>query len=268
MGLETINNIPPLALRMYTDGSKGEGGISGSGVYIETFDHTFNIKTKNANFCSVFRSELIAIYRGLNFIDLTSGLDFQDIWILTDSRASVQHLMDWSHVGDRVSLKILELLTRLSPRHTIHFQWIPSHVGLNGNEIADTLAKNASTEEEQETTALTYSEISTVKKVTLNSFWRLPPIHRWYPIKKPGWSLQQNLTRRQQTALTRFLSGHLKGLIIHQQVKCFPECPWCRKEQASPPHILKCLNFTMIDILTNPILFYDSLEVFGFMEVV
>ncbi|GFW37060.1 hypothetical protein TNCV_5019581 [Trichonephila clavipes] len=30
-----------------------------------------------------------------------------------------------------------------SRRHSIYFQCVPSHIGLNGNEIADSLAKSA-----------------------------------------------------------------------------------------------------------------------------
>ncbi|GFU12193.1 hypothetical protein TNCV_1212301 [Trichonephila clavipes] len=36
--LETIHDIPHLALKIYTDGSMGDGGISRSGVHIETPD--------------------------------------------------------------------------------------------------------------------------------------------------------------------------------------------------------------------------------------
>ncbi|UYV72274.1 hypothetical protein LAZ67_9002427 [Cordylochernes scorpioides] len=49
---------------------------------------------RNPDFCSVFRSELIAIYEALKSIRNTN---YQDIWILTDSRSAIQHL---SHTGD------------------------------------------------------------------------------------------------------------------------------------------------------------------------
>ncbi|GFX47882.1 RNase H domain-containing protein [Trichonephila clavipes] len=68
ISLETIHAIPHSALKIYT------GGISGSGMHIETPDDTR-----------------------------------WDIWILTDSRASIQHLSRWTTVGDMTSLNILDV---------------------------------------------------------------------------------------------------------------------------------------------------------------
>ncbi|GFX54353.1 autophagy protein 5 [Trichonephila clavipes] len=85
----------------------------------------------------------IAIYKGLKFIDTASDLVFRDIWILNDSRASIQHLSHWTTVGDMTSLNILYVVVRLSSRHSIYFHWVPSHIGLNGNNIAYSLTKSA-----------------------------------------------------------------------------------------------------------------------------
>ncbi|GFW48174.1 hypothetical protein TNCV_1743571 [Trichonephila clavipes] len=74
------------------------------------------------------------------------GGSFQEIWILTDSRASIQHLANWGDIGDQTSLDILSLLHDLSSGHSIHFQWIPSHVGIEGNERADFLDGTAAVE--------------------------------------------------------------------------------------------------------------------------
>ncbi|GFU13470.1 hypothetical protein TNCV_937791 [Trichonephila clavipes] len=67
----------------------------------------------------------------------------EDIWILTDSRASIQHLSRWATVWDMTSLNILNVVLRLSSRHSIYVQCVPSHIGLNNNEIADSLVKSA-----------------------------------------------------------------------------------------------------------------------------
>ncbi|GFW61129.1 hypothetical protein TNCV_4873391 [Trichonephila clavipes] len=44
-------------------------------------------------------------------------------------------------IGDRVGIFILRLIDKLSANFEFHIQWIPSHVGILGNEIADSLAK-------------------------------------------------------------------------------------------------------------------------------
>ncbi|GFW73997.1 uncharacterized protein TNCV_545211 [Trichonephila clavipes] len=142
LALETVNGIPQSSLKIYTDGSRGDKGISGSGVYIPTPSGALEFKIKNPNYCSVFRSKLIAIRRGLQCATQLEDR-FQEIWILTDSRASIQHLANWGDIGDQTSLDILSLLRDLSSGHSIHFQWIPSHVVIEGNERADFLARTA-----------------------------------------------------------------------------------------------------------------------------
>ncbi|GFX12513.1 RNase H domain-containing protein [Trichonephila clavipes] len=120
MALETINCILQTSLQIYTDGSRCDGGISGSGVHILTPTGVMDIKIKNPNFCSVFRLELITIRRGLQYACETE-VQYQDIWILTESHASVQHLSNWTSIGNQTSLNIRNLLDRISSNHPVHF---------------------------------------------------------------------------------------------------------------------------------------------------
>ncbi|GFW68764.1 RNase H domain-containing protein [Trichonephila clavipes] len=71
-----------------------------------------------------------------------------EIRILTDRRSSIQHLSNWPSIGDSTCRSILHLFQQLSDRHPIHLQWVPSHVGLLGNEVADDLAKAATNDPE------------------------------------------------------------------------------------------------------------------------
>ncbi|GFU40056.1 RNase H domain-containing protein [Trichonephila clavipes] len=109
LALVTINGIPQSSLKIYTDESRGEKGISGSRVYIPTHSGALEFKMENPNYCSVFRSELIAIRRGLQCAAQLEDR-FQGIWILTDSRTSIKHLANWGDIGDQTSLDILSLL--------------------------------------------------------------------------------------------------------------------------------------------------------------
>ncbi|GFX36920.1 uncharacterized protein TNCV_1174221 [Trichonephila clavipes] len=90
LALETINGIPQPPLKIYTDGSRGEKGISRSGVYIPTPSGALEFKIKSPDYHSVFGLELIATRRGLQCAAQLEDR-FQEIWILTDSRASIQH---------------------------------------------------------------------------------------------------------------------------------------------------------------------------------
>ncbi|XP_042905437.1 uncharacterized protein [Parasteatoda tepidariorum] len=268
MALETISQIPSDALQLYTDGSKSDEGHSGSGVFIKTPTYTLSLKFRNSEFCSVFRSELIAIENGLRHVENIAEPDFKHIWILTDSKSSIQHLSNWMNVGDRAAASILGMLFRLSADFGVHFQWIPSHVGIKGNEMADSLAKDASLEPLQPDLPSTFNEVFAECKKMLMDLWRLPPPHNWYFRKRPGSALLFGGSRSQQTCLSRFASGHLRCLSYDQGQKTFGLCTKCKTAQASPEHILNCIDFKIDEVFSKPHLFLDFLDIFGLMELV
>ncbi|GFX89344.1 RNase H domain-containing protein [Trichonephila clavipes] len=125
LALESINEIPCDAIKIYTDGSRLDDR-AGSGIYIENSGQNFYFCHRNPDFSSVFKSELMAIKLGLEAIINES--DYGEI--LSDSRSSLQHLHNWTQVGDKTSISILHNLKLISKHHDVHFQWIPSHVDI------------------------------------------------------------------------------------------------------------------------------------------
>ncbi|GBN27619.1 hypothetical protein AVEN_20350-1 [Araneus ventricosus] len=107
------------------------------------------------DFCIVFRSELIAIDEGLD--SLSSFSYNNEIWILTDSKSSIQHLANWRRVRDNAGMNILNKLKSFSVSYRIHPQWIPPHVSIQGNEIADALAKASADDASVPSAPLTYT---------------------------------------------------------------------------------------------------------------
>ncbi|GFU34326.1 RNase H domain-containing protein [Trichonephila clavipes] len=119
----------------------------------------------NPDHCSVFRSELIAISG-----DLHHALDSceDSIWILTDSRSSVQYLKNWLKIMDSTDLCILSKLGRLGQRKKVCFQWIQSHVDEPWNEAAYELAGRGCGLSNPSSTVLTHSEISSLQRTKMN----------------------------------------------------------------------------------------------------
>ncbi|GBM24118.1 hypothetical protein AVEN_50236-1 [Araneus ventricosus] len=232
LSLELINNIPSQALVLYTDGSKSDSGRTGNGVYAKD-DLVFRCRFRNPDNCSVFRSELLAIREALNF-----ALHFEnsDIYILTDSKSSIQYLKNWSEIREKTGQEVVSKIATLSQKSRVCYQWIPSHVGVFGNEEADVLAKEGSALPSATSSELFTSEIYSIHKAIANSAWRNPPTHDWYAGNRPGLSLQSVGTRSAQTALARLRSGHIKSLKFIDKKKTFSSCP-CSCP-ASPAHII------------------------------
>ncbi|GFU89874.1 putative RNA-directed DNA polymerase from transposon BS [Trichonephila clavipes] len=263
LALESINVIPQSSLRIYTFGNRDDKGISGSGVCISTPSVALEFKIKNPNYCSVFKSELIAIRRGLQ-CSAQLGDRFQEIWILTDSRASIQHLDNWGNIGDQTSLDILSLFHDLSSGHSKHFQWFPLHVVIEGKERADFLARTAAVESVSPRGNLTFSEISTISKLELNRQIKTPPSHAWRQIDRPI-SKRNRCTTAQQVA-NQFLAAsgkrmsrktvarRLRGgeLYARRPVVCVPltrqhrtaRLQWCREHHNWTEQDSACVLFS------------------------
>ncbi|GBM44317.1 hypothetical protein AVEN_232109-1 [Araneus ventricosus] len=117
-------------------------------------------------------------------------------------------------------------------------QWIPSHVGVFGNEVADLLAKEGSALPSTASGELFASEIFSIHRAEANSAWKVPPTHEWYAGNRPGLSLQVEGTRSSQSALARLRSVHIKSLKFVDKEKTYSSCP-CSCP-ASPAHVIDC----------------------------
>ncbi|GBM42195.1 hypothetical protein AVEN_86601-1, partial [Araneus ventricosus] len=104
-------------------------------------------------------------------------------------------------------------------------QWIPSHVGVFGNEVADLLAKEGSALPSAASGELFASEIFPIHRAKLNSTWKVHPALEWYAGNRPGLSLQSEGTRSAQTALPRFRCGHIKSLKFDDKEKTYSFVP-------------------------------------------
>lgn len=126
--------------KIFTDGSKDKEG-SGASFY----DYAQKIAVKfqiDSNVC-IMDAELIAIAEALSYIEST---DHINTVILTDSKSSLQHLARCTSTfrGTPIAYTILDNILRLqSLGKNVVLQWIPSHIGLEGNDFADLLAKQA-----------------------------------------------------------------------------------------------------------------------------
>ncbi|GBM99919.1 hypothetical protein AVEN_248276-1 [Araneus ventricosus] len=184
LALEIINNIPVDAVKVYTDGNRNDSDCTCSGIYITTHNQELKIQRRNPEFYSVFRSDLIAIDEGLD--SLSSFSCSIEIWIQTDSRSSIQHLAYWHRVKDNTGMNILNKLKSLSVSYRIHLQWIPSHVNIQGNEIADALAKAGADDVSVPSAPLTYLDLFSGAKSRNKTILLIPPEHHWYQGSRPG----------------------------------------------------------------------------------
>jgi ribonuclease HI len=122
----------PGATPVFTDGSRSEAGVAAAVVFPdESFSHTL------PSSASIFTAELIAILIALYRMAQVPDMSFV---IYSDSMSALQALKA-TYPTNPLVLAVQQFLFILHSRmKTVVFCWVPSHVGIGGNERADKLA--------------------------------------------------------------------------------------------------------------------------------
>ncbi|GFV42898.1 RNase H domain-containing protein [Trichonephila clavipes] len=214
---------------IYTDGSKRADYV-GCGVVIEDIMHGYRLDTS----CSVFTAEAVAIYRALQLIDSTMPRKY---CIYTDSMSVLEKRENYHDRCHQWYVQYSTLRVECTARVSIScFCWLPSHVGIIGNEQADSAAKSA-------TTHLPLAvPLSDMKRVIM---------HHIFKIWQESWSQQLDNKlhsvkpvigawpvmpmRRTDVKLTRLRIGHTR--FTHRHLLFggrAPECPSCHVSYTVP----------------------------------
>ena len=231
---------------LFTDGStSGNQECGGAGVYIEDQQGQplAEFQEPAGARCSSYGGECVAMLRAALWIEEREQESEQSarFLILTDSESLVNSLQNhtWK-VKDEWLLRVKETLARISSQVTI--MWIPSHVGIEGNEKADLLA-NAGALMDQEgipvTHAITKAKIKAQKWQTTHS--RAKEIYGEQ--RRPKVEIESKWPRSVRTLYGRLRTGHAKELNYYQHKIgniLSPDCEVCGEIEDIKHVLTKC----------------------------
>ena len=131
------------SILIYTDGSKTEAGV-GAGIVIYNQEGTTQeLRYRLGSRCSNNQAEQVAILRALQILHNYENVPQRSAAIHTDSQITLDLLRNNSQHSNLIE-EIRRNLGHLTHQGwKIHFQWVKAHVGDEGNERADQLAKKA-----------------------------------------------------------------------------------------------------------------------------
>ena len=209
---------------IYTDGSVSDDKAAATAV-IDNYSSIERLPNK----ASIFSAELHALYLALDRVERADD-DERNFIIFSDSKPALQAIpgQDWTHP---IVLYIPERLHWLGQyqEKIILFYWIPSHVGIRGNEKADAAAQ-AGLLKRVTNVPIPYGDFKKRINVLLKRKWQSQwdeavdnKLHEIHP-QLGLWPGGSQIIRREESVLTRIQIGHthlthcflLKGKILPQ----------------------------------------------------
>ena len=253
--LETIDSYSDTWIHVYTDGSAFRGtSKAGYGVLIHYPDGSSG---KFSGACgehaSNYIAEIAAIETSLHYIKTyfqTFPARKQNIVIFTDSKSALDGLNNDPTNNEefkKILLETHELIETYGVE--IAMQWIPGHSDIPGNDIADTLAKSGSRQEQppSQTTYETVKQIirSNFKEEWLNE-WAMGTTGRVLFKHMTTPNINDNLdklTRKDQATIFRLRTQHIPLNSHLNRIGAIAEkaCPLCNHaDETVEHHLFSC----------------------------
>ena len=239
---------------MYTDGSIMEESAAAA-LWIPDFQHQEGWKMDHGEARSIMAVELSAIDKALTWTLMHSVILLnKKIAILTDSRAGIAALKKYSpkHHSNLIN-QIKEKIELLNTEDfEITIQWIPSHVGIPGNEKVDQLAKEAHNKGFTNF-PLEISEMNRLVRKRRTTKWQqqydtLKNALHLGQIKGTitNWPWASIKSRKHETTLTKLRLGHigLNQYLARFRMRNDPNCPNCLVPEDVHHFLLDCRLYT------------------------
>ena len=196
---------------------------------------------------SIFTAEVTAIDLAL---DTIAESDDDHFIIFSDSLSVLLSLHN-KKMDNPLILQLLQKLHHLSCAHkTIHLCWIPSHIGIRGNEAADMAAKE-SLNQDITASQVPYTDLKSHINHFISSKWQ----ERWSSCRdnklfqiKPTlgeWPPGFRRSRKEEVVLSRLIIGHTyfsHSYILRREDP--PECTACQEIYSVRHVLLDCIDYT------------------------
>ncbi|GJQ70544.1 hypothetical protein Trydic_g22945, partial [Trypoxylus dichotomus] len=149
-------HVRPSGIAIYTDGSKNDDGTGAAFVVYAGDEEIYSERLKLDRVCDNYQAELVAINAAVKYAKV---MQVERATLFTDSLSVLQALR-----GMRKPTELLLQTWKLIREVNVELVWTRAHVGTQGNERADELAKEAAADADDGTLlAYAFASEKTVK---------------------------------------------------------------------------------------------------------
>lgn len=245
VAIREIGSTWSSALHIYTDGSvdKSKSQV-GCSIVVPTFKYSRGYRLPGDS--SIYSAELTAMLMALEWVD---DVKPSFVVIFSDSLSGIQSLPNFDPVN-KIICDIQHLYKGIYEQGMrVVFSWVPGHVGIYGNELADSVAKTAAVRTTIDIPIpLQTSEIKTSYKMELKAKWQnlwssnISSLHDIQPMistKMSNWGISRKLeVKFHQLRLGKcyFLNSYLFQINKHSD----GQCPTCKCKEDTNHFLLEC----------------------------
>ena len=224
---------------LYTDGSKC-GRKTGTGLYSQTNRMMFRLPDHT----SIYIAELFAIYQA---IELAQSDTHSNFVIFSDSMSALQSIQSGNQMGNFLLGKIISSL--MTTNKSIILSWVPSHIGISGNEKADALAKSALENNSIVNIPTDLGTFNSILSTQLHAHWQsqwdnlqIPHKHKKYIT---DWPTSYRHNRREEIAIARLRmnSTYITHLDPYISGTFPPQCNTCNTTLSVRHILLHCTQY-------------------------
>lgn len=245
-----------VGIRCFTDGSKLSNGEAGAGAVLMEGEEKESITIYLGKTATVFQAEVMAITTTAERL-MAKGVQNEAVAIFSDSQAALRALTKtWS--ANSLVTRCREVLKNLTTSNEVTLNWLPGHEGIQGNEEADTAAKEAAGTITMGPIPFAPLAKNEVQREVKEHFSQRAK-ERWKErrdcrqsrnaISEPKQAATERYMRLDRTGmwlLTQTVTGHI--LLARHAAKCRligdPKCPKClEEEETAEHHVGKCRHY-------------------------
>lgn len=234
---------------IFTDGSKEpETGHTGAAVFIP--EYKVAIKERATDHASVYTVELLAITLALRWL---GGNNRAKALIASDSWAALNSIKTLKSCRQDMIMEIHQMLYSLHNKgRVVCFLWVPAHAGVEGNEDADILAKQAlRLQIVNNNIPLGKAEGKTIIKMQMQKVWQ-----EYWDTNETGrhfYNIQKQVgrggvvgrSRKEEVVITRLRLGHTELNSTLHKIGKHPtgKCRMCDHPESVKHVLMECKGY-------------------------
>ena len=231
-------------IAIYTDGSKAENKVSAA-AYV---NGRFFVR-RLPDGASVYSAELTALSLAIQYINNSDDCRFV---IFSDSLSALQALHGRVFKNPLLCHIIHQYMNATDEGNNIAFCWVPSHVGIRGNELADWTAKAALNLELSDSQVPPSDFRQSANKLIYDrwqSSWSFTENNKLQTIQPDlkNHSQKSGRSRREDVVLTRLRIGHTwltHSYLLRQEAQ--PRCDFCNNILTVEHILVACADLAAV----------------------